>query len=48
MKLYFVTSFSSEVLRAIENVIEDVIMSLSKNKAPILIFRNRSDWGNIQ
>ncbi|XP_034288963.1 meiotic recombination protein SPO11 isoform X1 [Pantherophis guttatus] len=38
---------SSEVLRAIENVIEDVIMSLSKNKAPILIFRNRSDWGNI-
>ncbi|KAG8131691.1 hypothetical protein E2320_009599 [Naja naja] len=39
---------SSEVLRAIENVIEDVIMSLSKNKAPILILRNRSDWGNIQ
>ncbi|XP_063156112.1 meiotic recombination protein SPO11 [Candoia aspera] len=39
---------SSEVLRAIENVIEDVIMSLSRNKAPILILRNRSDWGNIQ
>ncbi|XP_026520640.1 meiotic recombination protein SPO11 [Notechis scutatus] len=38
---------SSEVLRSIENVIEDVIMSLSKNKAPILILRNRSDWGNI-
>ncbi|XP_015680906.2 meiotic recombination protein SPO11 [Protobothrops mucrosquamatus] len=38
---------SSEVLRGIENVIEDVIMSLSKNKAPILILRNRSDWGNI-
>ncbi|KAK9404832.1 SPO11: Meiotic recombination protein SPO11 [Crotalus adamanteus] len=38
---------SSEVLRAIENVIEDVIMNLSKNKAPILILRNRSDWGNI-
>ncbi|ETE69198.1 Meiotic recombination protein SPO11, partial [Ophiophagus hannah] len=38
---------SSEVLRAIENVIEDVIMSLSKSKAPILILRNRSDWGNI-
>ncbi|XP_070600675.1 meiotic recombination protein SPO11 [Erythrolamprus reginae] len=38
---------SSEVLRAIENVIEDVIMSLSKNKAPILTLRNRSDWGNI-
>uniref|UniRef100_A0A670XVR3 DNA topoisomerase (ATP-hydrolyzing) n=1 Tax=Pseudonaja textilis TaxID=8673 RepID=A0A670XVR3_PSETE len=37
----------SEVLRSIENVIEDVIMSLSKNKAPILILRNRSDWGNI-
>ncbi|XP_053106790.1 meiotic recombination protein SPO11 isoform X2 [Hemicordylus capensis] len=39
---------SSKVLRAIENVIEDVITSLSRNEAPVLILNNRSDWGNIR
>ncbi|XP_054837189.1 meiotic recombination protein SPO11 [Eublepharis macularius] len=39
---------SSEVLRAIENVIEDVITSLSRNEAPALFLNNRSDWENIQ
>ncbi|XP_028591614.2 meiotic recombination protein SPO11 [Podarcis muralis] len=39
---------STDVLRAIENVIEDVITSLSRNEAPVLILNNRSNWGNIQ
>ncbi|XP_077191799.1 meiotic recombination protein SPO11 isoform X2 [Paroedura picta] len=39
---------SSEVLRAIENVIEDVITNLSRNEAPVLLLNNRSDWDNIQ
>ncbi|XP_060089216.1 meiotic recombination protein SPO11 [Heteronotia binoei] len=39
---------SSEVLRAIENVIEDIITSLSRNEAPVLFYNNRSDWDNIQ
>ncbi|XP_042318494.1 meiotic recombination protein SPO11 isoform X3 [Sceloporus undulatus] len=39
---------SSEVLRTIENVIEDAILCLSRNEAPVLILKNRSNWGNIQ
>uniref|UniRef100_A0A8D2LC41 DNA topoisomerase (ATP-hydrolyzing) n=1 Tax=Varanus komodoensis TaxID=61221 RepID=A0A8D2LC41_VARKO len=36
------------VLSAIENITEDIIKSLSRNEAPVLILKNRSDWGNIQ
>ncbi|XP_067324310.1 meiotic recombination protein SPO11 [Anolis sagrei] len=39
---------SPEVLRTIENVIEDVIICLSRNEAPVLILKNRSNWENIQ
>ncbi|KAH1182005.1 hypothetical protein KIL84_009759, partial [Mauremys mutica] len=38
----------SEILGAIENVIQDIVTSLARNKAPVLILVNRSDWGNIQ
>ncbi|XP_034643098.1 meiotic recombination protein SPO11 isoform X5 [Trachemys scripta elegans] len=39
---------SSEILGAIENVIQDIVTSLARNKAPVLTLVNRSDWGNIQ
>nr|XP_020653142.1 meiotic recombination protein SPO11 isoform X1 [Pogona vitticeps] len=39
---------SSEILKAIENVIEETITSLSRNEAPVLFLKNRSDWANIQ
>ncbi|KAK2529059.1 Spo11 [Columba livia] len=38
----------SEVLEAIENVIEDVLKSLAQKKAPVLTLANRSDWRNIE
>lgn len=41
-------SFSSEVLEAIENVIQEVLESLSKKKAPVLTVTRRSDWRNIE
>ncbi|EOB08052.1 Meiotic recombination protein SPO11, partial [Anas platyrhynchos] len=41
-------SFSSEVLEAIENVIQDVFESLSKQQAPVLTVTRRSDWRNIE
>ncbi|NWZ19810.1 SPO11 protein, partial [Asarcornis scutulata] len=39
---------SSEVLEAIENVIQDVFESLSKKQAPVLTVTRRSDWRNIE
>ncbi|XP_019403717.1 PREDICTED: meiotic recombination protein SPO11 [Crocodylus porosus] len=39
---------STEVLEAIENVMQDIVTSLARNEAPVLILENRSDWGNIQ
>ncbi|NXJ63093.1 SPO11 protein, partial [Rostratula benghalensis] len=39
---------SSEVLEAIENVIEDVFKSLAQKKAPVLTLANRSGWRNIE
>ncbi|NXP13768.1 SPO11 protein, partial [Thinocorus orbignyianus] len=39
---------SSEVLEAIENVIEDVFKSLAQKKAPVLTLDNRSDWRNVE
>nr|XP_013046104.1 meiotic recombination protein SPO11 isoform X2 [Anser cygnoides] len=39
---------SSEVLEAIENVIQEVLESLSKKKAPVLTVTRRSDWRNIE
>ncbi|NXI36491.1 SPO11 protein, partial [Galbula dea] len=39
---------SSEVLKAIENVIQDVFKSLAQNKAPVLTLAKRSDWRNIE
>ncbi|NXS39774.1 SPO11 protein, partial [Balaeniceps rex] len=39
---------SSEVLEAIENVIQDVLQSLAQKKAPVLTLANRSDWRNIE
>ncbi|XP_066480806.1 meiotic recombination protein SPO11 [Tiliqua scincoides] len=44
---YFIFK-NSEVLNAVENIIEGVITSLSRNEAPVLILNNRSDWGNIR
>ncbi|KAF4788190.1 hypothetical protein TURU_162874 [Turdus rufiventris] len=39
---------SSEVLEAIENVIQGVFQSLAQKKAPVLTVANRSDWRNIE
>ncbi|NXC50832.1 SPO11 protein, partial [Penelope pileata] len=39
---------SSEVLEAIEKVIEDVLKSLAEKRAPVLTLANRSDWKNIE
>lgn len=40
--------FSSEVLEAIEKVIEDVFKSLAEKKAPVLTVAKRSDWRNVK
>uniref|UniRef100_A0A8C5TU91 DNA topoisomerase (ATP-hydrolyzing) n=1 Tax=Malurus cyaneus samueli TaxID=2593467 RepID=A0A8C5TU91_9PASS len=40
--------FSSEVLEAIENVIQGVVQSLAQKKAPVLTLANRTDWRNIE
>ncbi|KAM7038129.1 meiotic recombination protein SPO11 [Acridotheres tristis] len=40
--------FSSEVLEAIENVIQGVVQSLGQKKAPVLTVANRTDWRNIE
>ncbi|NXR92389.1 SPO11 protein, partial [Hypocryptadius cinnamomeus] len=39
---------SSEVLEAIENVIQGVLQSLAQKKAPVLTVANRADWRNIE
>ncbi|XP_078508114.1 meiotic recombination protein SPO11 isoform X11 [Lissotriton helveticus] len=39
---------SSQVLVAIENVILEVVASLSRNEAPCLTLFNRSNWGNVE
>ncbi|NXK98921.1 SPO11 protein, partial [Formicarius rufipectus] len=39
---------SSEVLEAIENVIEGILQSLAQKKAPVLTVANRTDWRNIE
>ncbi|NWZ83796.1 SPO11 protein, partial [Poecile atricapillus] len=39
---------SSEVLEAIENVIQGIFQSLAQNKAPVLTVANRTDWRNIE
>nr|WQM43595.1 spo11 initiator of meiotic double strand breaks [Eurycea tynerensis] len=39
---------SSQVLEAIENVILEVVKSLSRNEAPYLDIDKRSDWENIE
>ncbi|KAM4623140.1 meiotic recombination protein SPO11-like [Discoglossus pictus] len=39
---------SSQVLAAIENIIQGVLESLAKNQAPVLTFDNRSSWANIE
>ncbi|NWW60990.1 SPO11 protein, partial [Ifrita kowaldi] len=39
---------SSEVLEAIENVIQGVFQSLAQKKAPVLTVANRTDWRNIE
>uniref|UniRef100_A0A8C3JIU0 DNA topoisomerase (ATP-hydrolyzing) n=1 Tax=Calidris pygmaea TaxID=425635 RepID=A0A8C3JIU0_9CHAR len=41
-------SHCSEVLEAIENVIEDVFKSLAQKKAPVLTLASRSGWRNIE
>ncbi|KAM6112960.1 meiotic recombination protein SPO11 [Pterocles gutturalis] len=40
--------FSSDVLEAIENVIQDVLKSLAQKKAPVLTLAKRSDWRNVE
>uniref|UniRef100_A0A8C3QR28 DNA topoisomerase (ATP-hydrolyzing) n=1 Tax=Cyanoderma ruficeps TaxID=181631 RepID=A0A8C3QR28_9PASS len=39
---------SSEVLEAIENVVQGVFQSLAQKKAPVLTVANRTDWRNIE
>ncbi|NXA95743.1 SPO11 protein, partial [Melanocharis versteri] len=39
---------SSEVLEAIENVVQGVLQSLAQKKAPVLTVANRTDWRNIE
>ncbi|NWV44618.1 SPO11 protein, partial [Grantiella picta] len=39
---------SSQVLEAIENVIQGVFQSLAQKKAPVLTLANRTDWRNIE
>ncbi|XP_075427746.1 meiotic recombination protein SPO11 isoform X2 [Ascaphus truei] len=39
---------SPQVLAAIENIIQSVVASLSKNQAPVLTLDNRSSWANIE
>uniref|UniRef100_A0A8C0VKF6 DNA topoisomerase (ATP-hydrolyzing) n=1 Tax=Cyanistes caeruleus TaxID=156563 RepID=A0A8C0VKF6_CYACU len=41
-------SHRSEVLEAIENVIQGIFQSLAQNKAPVLTVANRTDWRNIE
>ncbi|XP_021009259.1 meiotic recombination protein SPO11 isoform X2 [Mus caroli] len=38
---------SSEVLTAIENIIQDIIKSLARNEVPAFTIDNRSSWENI-
>ncbi|XP_021049596.1 meiotic recombination protein SPO11 isoform X1 [Mus pahari] len=38
---------SSEVLTAIENIIQDIIKSLARNEVPAFTIDNRSSWQNI-
>uniref|UniRef100_G3TEX4 Meiotic recombination protein SPO11 n=1 Tax=Loxodonta africana TaxID=9785 RepID=G3TEX4_LOXAF len=40
--------FSTEVLAAIENIIQDIIASLARNEAPAFTIDNRSSWENIK
>nr|XP_033818649.1 meiotic recombination protein SPO11 isoform X1 [Geotrypetes seraphini]XP_033818650.1 meiotic recombination protein SPO11 isoform X1 [Geotrypetes seraphini] len=42
------TITSSQVLRAIESVIQDIVSSLSRNEPPFFTLNNRSSWGNIE
>ncbi|KAM4691971.1 meiotic recombination protein SPO11 [Rhinophrynus dorsalis] len=39
---------SFQVLAAIENIIQGVLESLSKNQAPVFTLDNRSNWANIE
>ncbi|XP_049725630.1 meiotic recombination protein SPO11 isoform X1 [Elephas maximus indicus] len=39
---------STEVLAAIENIIQDIIASLARNEAPAFTIDNRSSWENIK
>ncbi|OCT62417.1 meiotic recombination protein SPO11 isoform X2 [Xenopus laevis] len=39
---------SSQVLAAIERIIQGIMESLSRNEAPVLTLDNRSNWANIE
>ncbi|XP_075701713.1 meiotic recombination protein SPO11 [Rhinoderma darwinii] len=39
---------SSQVVAAIDKIVQDVLESLSKDEAPVLTVENRSDWSNIE
>ncbi|XP_073094190.1 meiotic recombination protein SPO11 isoform X5 [Manis javanica] len=39
---------SSEVLASIENVIQDIVVSLARNEAPVFTIDNRTSWENIK
>ncbi|KAM9785855.1 meiotic recombination protein SPO11 [Neosynchiropus ocellatus] len=38
---------SMEILRRIEDVILQIVISLSNNEAPVLVLPNRSSWANV-
>ncbi|KAM3921792.1 meiotic recombination protein SPO11 [Leptodactylus fuscus] len=39
---------SSQVVAAIDQIVQEVLESLSKNEAPVLTVENRSNWTNIE
>lgn len=39
---------SQEVLILIEKVILEIVTSLSKDEAPVLVLPNRSSWANVR
>ncbi|XP_078092173.1 meiotic recombination protein SPO11 [Mustelus asterias] len=40
--------FSSDVLKAIENIIKETLTYLARGEAPVIIFGKRSSWENIR
>lgn len=46
--ILYVFKFSREILNLIENIILEIVTSLSKDEAPVLTVPNRSSWANVR